>query len=385
MILSVGQIYKGFIFILIFITILRTKLNNSLKLYLFITLMYFSSITLMHNIYSPSNLLNDAVFTFKIIFNITVFIYFYLFFKKNKTLNSVRLIDKTINISYIFLILNFIFGALGYGFSTYYYGDLGIKGFYYAGNELALLLVVLNSYKIFNGYKKGISSYLFYSFLALGLALATAMKTAIGGTLLLILIIPMISRIKTYKHFYKLAFYVPILVGSIGLLITGVFKYLGGQFAVARWIYFIKEYGLMSGLLSSRDQTLLNVFNEFYYNFSISWSLFGKGLTNFLNGATIEIDFFDVFFIFGFIGLLLVYGAWIYIIKRIFTESFKSIRQNLNYKYLFIINSLIFVASFTTGHVVYSTSTVLFLGMITAFYFQISGRVINVRKIIRYK
>ena len=82
----------------------------------------------------------------KLILNIVYFIYFTEVIKRHSRSYSDYYYNRILKINSLVFIVNIIIGLLGYGYYTYPFAKIGIKGFFYAGNEVSVLFYCLYYY-----------------------------------------------------------------------------------------------------------------------------------------------------------------------------------------------------------------------------------------------
>ena len=109
--------------------------------------------------------------------------------------------------------------------------------------------------------------------------------------------------------------------------------------------------------------TALSIFKNHYDFLDV---LVGKGVGSFLEfmshvysqPKSIEIDPFDIFFYFGFIGFLVITSFWAYMlifpVCRLKTKSFKYAPS------VVLLNILLLFISFTAGHIMFSGLAAIF-------------------------
>lgn len=365
--LSIAQFYKTILFIIILLRLFNTSYHYKIKIYVYGIIVYFISVIFVQDTTFSYGYTYDIIKTSKIIFIIVDIVYFYIYYSETKDINRAI---KIIYINYIYIIVNFIIGLLGFGYSTYI-GGLGIKGYFYAGNELAILLVVLSSFIIYRSYKNNFKLYLVSIVVSLLMAILLAMKTSILGILLIGLLIPVIVRIKSWYGILKIFKY-SILILFISICsVYMLYQVLGSESVIGRWVYFLQKYGLITGLLSSRNITFTKANNIFYKSNSILWAFFGIGFQGLIKnaGKLIEIDILDLFFSYGVIGLIIIYGSWFYVVIILFINSFVD-KTNYEYsKFVLLLNVVLILISMTTGHVIYSASAGIYIALISSMGF----------------
>jgi len=250
------------------------------------------------------------------------------------------------------------FTLIGKSLSVYSNGA-GAKGFYKANNELNIILVTLLIYNFNNlFYKKNKLKNGLLTLLNFCCLFLIGSKTTIIA-LLIIIIAYLFINLKKFKVLNN------ILLGVIVVLVIYIVNkvyYDQIYLAFQRQIYFYNLYedNLSSYILSSRNILLgyaidsLKSSNNFILNFIIGFSPydisqeigFNIGRAN----RIIEMDFFDLFFSYGLVGIAFIYTYYLSVIKK----SIRKIKNSkLEYSYLI---GYIFIMGFSTfaGHVLFS-------------------------------
>jgi hypothetical protein len=104
-------------------------------------------------------------------------------------------------VNFVVLALNLILGILGFGYYQYA-GGIGTVGFFFAGNEVSGSMLCIFFPVLFYVFKR--YSFLVYTLTAIlifSLAVFKVTKVAIGGTLLIIFIIPTVHFVVNYSAF----------------------------------------------------------------------------------------------------------------------------------------------------------------------------------------
>lgn len=268
---------------------------------------------------------------------------------------------------------NVLAGMLGFGYSSYQ-GNIGKIGYFYAGNEVSVLLVILTSVILFWAWQQNKGSYYLLSLFLLGVCVLTTTKASILGTVLLIFSIPFINdrhrllKVTTPKLIAG-SFAVVLFTGSM----LGARRLLEVSGLWDRWVYWYARYdhSMLSIVLSGRDRSLARAakLNDHFWN---GWDqLIGVGEGHFIDmmgiygkDAIIEMDWFDTFYFFGALGLVLIGSFYLFILMLNLRHFFDD-----RYQYapiLLILFIVLMSISFLSGHVLYSGMGGLYIGMIFA-------------------
>jgi len=275
-------------------------------------------------------------------------------------------------ISFVVLSFNIFLSLIGIGYHSYR-GEIGNKGFFYAGNELSALYLILTSYLLYYTLKKySIKVYVLLSAISLYIGISISTKVSMFSIFIIIILTPLVS-IK-FKKDSKLISKAFVFLLTIGIMSVLLFNTVISSSAFERWVHFFKvyDYDYISILLSGRNKTLIDSFNmndAFFEPFNLFFGYSYSGLVNNLQQSTIyrvklnEMDFFDIYFIYGLLGLFSVLSVWIISLYHFFYSN----KKNL---ILLITVLLILFISFLSGHVLYSGLSGPFIGIYLSLMFQ---------------
>jgi len=368
-----SQIYK---IVLQFLMLIYFFSLNSKKILSFLILVLLLIIPVFFNFIVS----NDEYNYLETILQLDKFIYVILaFFLINEVIKrygetALIRIKKVININLLVLIANLIMGILGFGHRQYKGGDIdiGTRGFFYAGNEMSGLILVLFSASLYFLYsKKNKGKYVIVSLLYLTLAVFSSTKVAIVGVLISILIIPNIkdkSLVDSVKRL-SLKWVMVLFVGfGLGAVIVKNVIYRTGL--IERWSFFYEKFSdnIISFLLSGRNITAKDQFRIFIDEYNLFHWIFGIGSDNY---RIVEMDFIDILINYGIYGIIVFYGfSTIVFFKMIMNSRIQNYRYSRLAVYLFTV--LFFISTFT-GHVIFSAMTGIFISLIAslAFYKKI--------------
>lgn len=263
-------------------------------------------------------------------------------------------IKRIMGINLLVFLGNIAMGLFGFGYFTYPDGKFGIKGFFFAGNEVSIVFLCLFYYLLSRiKYKK--RYVLIIYIVALIIALLIGTKTCFIACCLLSVIDYYYRLTRKGKPIFTFCFpaLVFILISSVTCFLHGTEFYEFVYFNISSSLE--KKEGLLNALLSGRITFLGNNYRIWIDNFTLSTFLFGFG-NSFENG--IEIDFFDVLFNHGIIFLLLTLCFYLFIIY---------IAWRKNKKRLFFFNLIYFFISLTAGHVWSGVMAGLFFAYLNAY------------------
>jgi hypothetical protein len=222
-------------------------------------------------------------------------------------------LKKIIDVNCLFFILNIFAGVLGYGYSTY--GDevgatnIGIKGFFYAGNEISALLVLFSGFYMATSYTSSRLKFIFFALLWCVVGALISTKTSILAVICLAFLIPMINdgkRLFALNNIASVVFYLVLIAIFVQSII--IYETFQNTMMYGRLEYFYRNNGILGIILSSRDMFLLDMWEMFYQKASIFTLLFGNGVSYYADSIkySVELDLPDIFFWHGIVGLLVV-------------------------------------------------------------------------------
>lgn len=359
--ISLSQSYK---FLLLLCLLMRLMLTPRLLVTTFIITFSLLIPSLYQLILGSegSYLFSDFIKITKYLAPLICFLFFVNVIKKNGDTIFPYLMS-LVRFSYTVLIVNILMKYVGLGYPAYKSGGIGTKGFFYAGNEISALLIILSSIIAFVIWKKG-NKTLYYGFLALNLlaGLTIGSKTAILGILLVFFTIPFQGKS------FKVKKLLSILAATLALLPAAFFlswKFIKNSSLIIRLEYFYKELDLWTFILSSRNVFLANSYETYLYEYDIIEKIIGVGQTRFeyLNDfKVVEMDIADIFFAYGALGLL-IFVFMIYFLmvqSKRFARTDKHPFANLVYTMTLVL----VLISTLAGHVFGSGMSAVFLGLL---------------------
>lgn len=306
------------------------------------------------------------------------FLFFYVlyrFFRYCRIVEGITLLPVYV-VALLTLVANALISLLGLGYAQYKYGGqaVGSRGLFYAGNELGGMLLLVGLYSLYVAYRSSVRSYLVVSLALLFCASQIGTKVALLGVLMLVMCIPLVflvSRSRRITIFKKRdACYVVInsfFVAIVGLL--SVYFVLFKLNLIARLEYWYHKTNLLTLLFSHRNVWAVeqgNIFLEkaslFNYIFGMSYSFF-----SFSDWKTVEIDFFDIYFVYGFFGVLFTYG---FIIRSVIGASLNYMNScgedRARYLVSIVGSFMVVGVSLTAGHIFNSGIALIYLAALFA-------------------
>ncbi|MEY8244093.1 O-antigen ligase family protein [Heminiphilus faecis] len=256
------------------------------------------------------------------------------------------------------VIVNVLLGVLGFGVPSYGGDeiDMGVKGFFFAGNELGGIMAVMAPFLFYLILLNlsGIKYYCCYIvILAAGILIGT--KTSILATVSAAVIIPYLYLSKQSRRKFIFAWLI-ILICLISLVIKYINELEIG--AIERWTFFYETGGLEKLIFSGRDEFWDNQKSEFF-NASFLSQLFGMGS----DGKIIERDHLDTLLIYGYVGFCLIAGFYLYL-------TFYAIKHRHNNslgKVIVFSDILILGIAYMAGHVWFSAMASVYIALLNSF------------------
>ena len=300
-------------------------------------------------------------------------------------LSSVLL--KSFLIYLLFIIIPFITKT---GFNSYIDGSYGSSGWFYAANEMAIILIALFPFS-YMLLKKSIVFVIIPIISAL-LISTLGTKVSMIGLYVISLMLFIISLFyRKNKKFDK-----KLILGTFLVLISVIAIFNSSntvdnisnsiliqerQNEIDKELYnfdydsnslfykVVLKYG--RAILSDRDLYFKYTFKTYDDNFNINTLLFGIGysdvykINNELATKLIEIDFFDILFHSGLIMSLIVFLPFLYFIVKLF----KSKKFNINIVFYTLMIALIFSISCLSGHTFGAPAVSIYLSLYMIFAF----------------
>ncbi|WP_455593389.1 O-antigen ligase family protein [Bacteroides sp.] len=338
--------------VLILLVVLRLCEKKTIASVIFVFL-YVAFLNLHFSLFIPELLGETFNHLFKFLSVILLFLYVKMQMLSFPQLTHGR-IQRTFKIALYVLLINILCGMFGMGYAQYS-GGIGSRGFFYAGNEVSGVALVLFSYILFRQmklYGKSSWQYISISFLLLISSILLVTKTAILGTLATIFIIQDGSGRKR-KVFKTLIILIIVFVGSYyAVEQTGI---------LSRWQYMYDKGGILSLLLSNRDSYLIEESVDYIQSGVLGW-LFGLG-----GNRSVEMDPFDALFNYGIIGFTIVYTFYFSLLLKA-----KRLKKKYSSPYSSLalyIDALLLIVSCFSGHILFSGMIGVFVALTNGLMF----------------
>lgn len=269
-------------------------------------------------------------------------------------------IFRVFKINLIIFISNILLGVLGIGFTSY--GEFGYKGFFYAGNELSGITIVLFPFFVNYMFVKYSYRSLIFLFVVLLLFITVGLMGTKSSLIAFVFSIVYIFMISDRRFITKAAnkvflFVLLIIIGGGGYFLVNKLGMLD------RWLFFFNKGGLGMLFLSGREEYWMEEKAEFF-NSGCATYLLGLG-----GMRTVEMDPFDALLNYGWVGIILVYSFYLYLLLT----SYKRRNISRTTKVIFFTNMLILLSSSISGHLIFSGMVNIFIALLNALVFYPNG------------
>lgn len=397
MTITPGIIIKGILMLISIVYILVSKCKYCFftKILCFIFLTYCC----LYFLSKPSCLSSEFIFTelvylFKLFYFPVMFLGLLTYFKQEKFNHddTLKLLNYTL---IIYIILLIVPALLGNANNTYLYELKGTIGWFYSGNEISCISVMLFASILYLIDKKNL---LLVAILAtLGILFNIGTKVSYLGLIIiaiLLLLYGIYKNIKINKKnlintlIYVIVFITIMLFSTKSAALENTKYLLDNQISEeeimnpidiedehAKEISDIREliknfYNknqlnmLLKRLLSNRDLYLANTISIYNDDNSSSKVLYGIGFSNTNEvknkniAKLIEIDVFDAFFHYGIVGLLIMLLPFLITIYLVITSKSKITLKSIYY--ILIVFMILGISTFA-GHTLMAPSVVIYL------------------------
>lgn len=310
------------------------------------------------------NLLNEdfmAPFLMLSKFLITVCLYtFFCFYNRDFPSGLASNAYKAMIVAWCVVACNVIVGLMGYGVPSYGEDakDMGVKGFFYAGNELGGIMAVLSPFMIYLVHVNltGLKAFFAYSAIILiGVLIGT--KSAILTTLLSVIVVPLLYV--PFKKRIKILFCLIAVVICFLVFLSKLIPELSIS-AIDRWIYFYDTGGMDKLVYSGRDE-FWRLQKEMFFNSDFITQLFGMGI----QGKPVERDHLDALLMFGYCGFFLIVSFFLYLL----IVAFRYRHNNSLVRVVIFSDLLILGIGYMAGHIWFSGMASVYIALFNVFPF----------------
>lgn len=365
----IGMIYRGLIICYFGIYfMLNSKKNFTKSIYIIIFLAINMAVSYFMYTSSLNSLSKNFIDELKNILFIIISVSLVDMIKRKKLRRELltKIIYDSTKIVLIIYIFSICFTNFGSTYST-----AGYKAIFYSNNALNIVLIILFIFQMEKFLKYKNYRDIFYTLFLIIVLILLGSKSSIMF-IIYYFIMKLLLQKNVFKRFKIICFL--LVIGIILLKLLDIFFYEQIQQIVERQMYFINKVGLDNSiftyLVSNRNDFLSSAILDFKSNFSIIRLLFGTGAfyNQLVVGSqlgvelkSIEMDLFDIFFSYGFIGIVITYGFAIYILIK----NYKQIRQDAYHAELISLLSII-IFSILGGHVFNEAMSSIYFGIVLA-------------------
>lgn len=306
---AIGYIYRGTVILLFGKRILKKKNSR----YLIASIILLLGILVNSVIRINSNLESDIMEFIRILYFESLVLGLVDLVRANKIPKAMleMILKKSSILVMIIYAISLFFGK---GLVTYTDAGTGYKAFFNSTNSLTIVLIILSSFHLMlfqrDGKKKDM---IIYGIISVFLFLLGSKSGYFFWAMYLLYSYRPKSSIKYAKQIMLIAIVFPI----------GIYIFLN-RFStqinaiISRFIYFATSSSSnLEFLLSGRNNLLLSGWKGYLSNLNILDIVIGKGsynmqivigqISNWGILKNVEMDFFDVFFCFGIVGLIVTY------------------------------------------------------------------------------
>jgi len=359
--LPLSSIYKIFLF-----SIFLLPLLNNPYLFLMLSL---GCISISYQIFSgyTLNIFEDV----SVVIRTALVVIISTFFINYKSLlreTHLKIIEIIFVISFFIITINVISGLFGYGFTTYgskpAAGSLGLgyKGYYFAGNELGVLLICLYPVvRLAFGFSNNLRNKLFINLIFITVSVLIGTKTSTIGIAILVLL-------DLYKYFASsfIKGFILIIVSAVSVIT--ILPRFSDHFnsRIESMSYLLNSRGSNYIILSGRDDFLTNAWNYICEHYGFFDFLLGSG-SSFSASVfkSTEMDFFDLFTWNGIFWSVFIYIFCFYLFTKI-----KTLLITNDHKFFVTVTFiLLFFISILAGHVLTSAMLLPFLGLYYPYFY----------------
>ena len=272
------------------------------------------------------------------------------------------------HLSFTVLSLNLILGVLGFGFSSYGKSDeggIGVKGFFYAGNEVSGVFILFFGTALHLLWQKSKYGYFLFAPFVLLAGLLIATKSAMLSAAVLIFAIPLFNERNRLLNltWLKVKMMLPILLVGVVLALVLV-PLLEATGLWERFVWFYQKKGIIGIIMSGRDEYVINAMAAFQQYASMSEVLFGfgRGGLGLITKDSMEIDPIDMYFWFGIAGGFLFLFLFTLFIRTSYLAT--ASKNSVWGPSVLVINFVLFGVSIIAGHILTSGMLAPFIGLL---------------------
>ncbi|EGO8595677.1 hypothetical protein EH331_13620 [Enterococcus faecalis] len=368
---ELGLLYRLICLIFIFMTLLVTgvSLNRFSKIVIIITLLSFLSINISSIVLGGNP--HEWVYDITVLTKYFLWLIIPLYTQQLSTVFTLEDFHTLFIWISLFLVLGLLIPfSLGLGYATYEVSDVGFKGFYLANNDISIAFiactVILAKISMKNQYlKKPILSLLLTMLFVASIFCMILLGTKICLFVSIILVIyrftsPLVNYKLKKQLKIKYIIGILVLINSLFLWKDQLINRVREVLSRIRFFFILFNGDVISVFFSSRNIFFQVGWIEFIKSSNVLLYLFGYGFSYRLKewgvGNYIEIDFFDLLFSLGILGVT-INLLYIFLLINLVRN-----RRTI-YFYAFIV---LLVYSMLAGHVFFSGISTTILGLINS-------------------
>ena len=373
---SISQVYKLGLVGLFLLRLLKTPKYLCLIFALFAYMILPSIVRWSKGVIEGKVIIQDLIFAFKYLIIVISFFYFKVVLS---TLQRAEIPKYFIwiKLSYFVLAVNLSLKLVGLGYPMYLTGNIGSRGFFIAGNEISALLIILSCilgyyYWVVN---KNVRLFAMYGVISFFLGLLISSKTGMLGIILVyLLIIGSTTRfdLRSKKTVKRLLYILTVCFVFLG----GIVLFVQNSAIMSRYLFFWHKMDFFTFMLSSRNIFLAEMLPIFESSYTTLEKWIGVGNTSFeeLANQKIEIDFLDILFTYGYLGVLL-FGVLLVVY---YNKVLKLIKKKTSFVYAklsLLCGFILVLLSCLSGHIFNSGIAGIFIGFVLslAYYKKSDG------------
>jgi len=359
--ISVAQIYKSLLLIsLVFKIAFRPR--YLLYTFFIFCFLFLPSIYQVFRHGQINHLFPDII---KISRYLTIILSFYFFTNYFQNHRGEKIIFQFVYISYAVVVVNILVKYIGLGYPMYNYGNIGSRGFFFAGNEISVLLLILSA---IIGKRLWIQNKRFLYF-AIGLltvftALTISSKASMVGAIIILLMVPIkrpsISAIN-FKAVFRYSLSILIFTP---LIVMASWKFVKNSKVYERFVHFYDKLDLLSFIYSNRNVFFFEYIEIYKEKYNFLEKFIGVGQTAYedlSNMQTVEIDIIDILFAQGVFGVIIFISLIAFVLLQSLKLSFFNSYNYANFTLFMCL--LLFAISNFSGHTFNSGMAGPFIGL----------------------
>lgn len=352
---KISVLYKSCVLSILILYLVKYKLRVVLSIVAVICLLMVGESSTIFLVETSGNYLGFVVQHIAKLVT-PVLLFFFLLDRSIRDKQLFAKIEKVMMMNCCIFLANILVGLLGFGFSTYGStpgdGGIGIKGFFFAGNEISTLLILFTGFYLSRAYLTSKKLFVGLAFFWISVGFLISTKTAMLSTLVLVTMVPVVlegKRLFLLNNMTSLIF-----ISALTIILSQAFflyEAFTGTLIFDRLAYFYQKTGLWGLIFSGRTEFLASMWGYYDKDLSVFSLVFGKGVSYFaaVTKYSVELDFVDMFFWHGLVGV----GVIVYIFMLLTSYSVKNFFDS-DYplaSVILMLNLLLAVISNFSGHV----------------------------------